>query len=676
MQVFSKFRNLLASSLVFAAVAAVPAQEISIRSLLLEMADLERLAHAPSPTYITRQASSYDRAAKSPEENWFANGDRGNFIRVERRQGRNEHVMAELKGPGTVVRIWSANPQGNIRFYVDGKTVSELVVPMETLTTGKHPDFPPPFSGLHGRGANLYYPIPYERSLKITADNVNARPETLYYQVNYRTYEPGTKVRSFSMADVKDAAKLAEDVSNRLTDPRPAKSFRARVVSALRVLQPGQILAVRTPAGSGEVRQLSVRAVGYAPNSADPGSLGEPLPHEQTLRKVLFEADFDGTSAIVAPLGDFFGSAPGLNAYQCLPFTVYEETGYMVSRWVMPQKQVGRLFFTNHADHPVEVSVEIVWVPKRWEDDTLYFRAKWRRETMQTRPFRDWNFLTATGSGRFVGTAMFISNPVTNWWGEGDEKIYIDGEKFPSTFGTGTEDYFGYAWGSPQIFHHPYHNQTRCDGPGTRGYTAVNRFQILDDMPFTASFRFDMEIWHWAEVTADFAEIAYWYQKPGGSDGFEPLRREDLYTFPIPEPPHVKGAIEGDALKLISKTGGDVLEQSLGDKWSNFRQVWWRDAKPGDRANWEVKSDRTGRMKLTGRFCVAGDYGIVQIYWNGRKVGDPTDFYREALGLVTVEFGEVEVLETNVFEAEIVGANEKAVKRHMFAIDYLLLEST
>ena len=47
---------------------------------------------------------------------------------------------------------------------------------------------------------------------------------------------------------------------------------------------------------------------------------------------------------------------------------------------------------------------------------------------------------------KYVGNMYQISNPVPNWWGEGDEKIYIDGEKFPGTFGTGTEDYYGYAY--------------------------------------------------------------------------------------------------------------------------------------------------------------------------------------------------------------------------------------
>src|SRR5438105_1368018 len=152
---------LVGGALALASLSAAAQPEITVRSLLAEMADLERLTRAPNPAYITRQSSSYDRNAKSPSENWFANGDYGQYVRVEHRQGRDEYVMADLKGPGAVVRIWSANPQGTLRIYVDGNQLPELIANMEDLLSGKHLDFPPPFSHRLSGGANLYYPIPY-----------------------------------------------------------------------------------------------------------------------------------------------------------------------------------------------------------------------------------------------------------------------------------------------------------------------------------------------------------------------------------------------------------------------------------------------------------------------------------------------------------------------------------
>lgn len=637
--------------------AVLPAQEVSVRSLLLEMSDLTRLARAPDPAYVTRQASSYDRASKSPADAaaWFGNKDYGNYLRVERRQGRDEYVMADLKGPGAVMRIWSANPQGTLRIYVDGSPDAELVAKMDALLSGELADFPPPFSHRLAGGANLYYPIPYRKSLKITVDALSGKPEHIYYQIGFRTYENGVRVRSFSLLDVKDAAKISEKVGAAIANPKLEPSRLDRLVSMSETIAPGRVAVLRTPEGSGMIRQLTFTT----------SAQGEDL------RKVFFEADFDGEQTVSAPIGDFFGSAPGANDYDSLPMTI-SPVG-MVSRWVMPQRDVARLFFTNYSDKPVSISVDAVFAPEPWKPGTMYFHAKWRRETMSTRPMRDWNFIDAGGSGRFVGAAMFISNPVADWWGEGDEKIYVDGEDFPSTFGTGTEDYFGYAWSSPELFYHAYHNQIRCDGPGTRGYSAINRFHIADDLPWKSSFKFDMEIWHWKEVNADFAATVYWYAAPGSKDNFRRPSQPDLSFFTIPSPYKAQGAIEGESLKLLGKTNGETQIQRLGETWSNFEQIWWRDAIPGARIRFEVPAPAEGRYRLSGVFCAAVDYGIVQLYWNGEKLGAPIDFYHDGIELRTLDLGTVRADFTNVLEAEIIGSNKNAVERHMFAIDYLKL---
>ena len=72
------------------------------------------------------------------------------------------------------------------------------------------------------------------------------------------------------------------------------------------------------------------------------------------------------------------------------------------------------------------------------------------------------------------------------WWGEGDEKFFVDGEKFPSTFGTGSEDYFGYAWSNPTLFQHAYHNQPIA--MGNKGHIVVNRWHVSDNVPFQTGF--------------------------------------------------------------------------------------------------------------------------------------------------------------------------------------------
>ena len=101
-----------------------------------------------------------------------------------------------------------------------------------------------------------------------------------------------------------------------------------------------------------------------------------------------------------------------------------------------------------------------------------------------------------------MGTLLNVENPPdAAWWGEGDEKIYVDGETFPSLFGTGTEDYFGYAWSTPERFEHAYHAQTATAGNGFGGLYSMNRFHVLDPIPFSRALRFDLEIWHWSDTS-------------------------------------------------------------------------------------------------------------------------------------------------------------------------------
>ncbi len=209
-------------AIVLAAAVAVPAWgddrgPITTKSLLAEMADLAGMAEFPSPAYTCRQFSSYDRAAKSPSENWFANGDCGQYLRVEDRQGRKEHVMMDAQGPGAIVRIWSANPAGTLRIYLDGAETPALEAKMSDLLGGKHPGLPRPIAGEYSKGWNLYFPIPYAKHCKVTSDAGN-----FYYHVNYRTYPQGTPVESFRAEQVAASAPEIEAVLARLESPEKA----------------------------------------------------------------------------------------------------------------------------------------------------------------------------------------------------------------------------------------------------------------------------------------------------------------------------------------------------------------------------------------------------------------------------------------------------------------------
>jgi len=93
--------------------------------------------------------------------------------------------------------------------------------------------------------------------------------------------------------------------------------------------------------------------------------------------------------------------------------------------------------------------------------------------------------------------------------------VYIDGSKFPDHFGTGTEDYYGYAWGHPETFNNIFTGQPIGDAnTGDKGGTSVNsRVRSLDAIPFHHSLLFDMESWQLYGGPVNYALACFWYEK-------------------------------------------------------------------------------------------------------------------------------------------------------------------
>jgi hypothetical protein len=659
--------------LIVAGVLGCAGPKVTTQSLLAEMTDLAALAGYPAPPFTCRQFSSYDRAAKSPEENWFANGDAGHYLRVEERDGRKEYVIMDAAGPGAIVRIWSANPRGVLRFYLDGSDVPTLAVPMADMLGGKLEGIPTPIAGTRSRGWNSYFPIPYAKHCKVTGDEIVSEDgrHRVYYHINYRTYPADVDVVSFKPADLEQFKPDTAAVAEALAAPKdcgvaPASLLAQRAADEGVVLQRNEVLAWKTPeTGSGAIVGIQVRVDAKDINSA--------------LRQLLLTMEFDGEQTVACPVGDFFGAAPGVNPYASLPLGVGKD-GEMWCHWVMPFRRSAGMELRNTGDQPIRVWHRVAGSEYRWNDRSMQFHAKWRGAfDLPTRPMQDWNYMTAAGKGVFVGAAFNIANPVRHWWGEGDEKIYVDGETFPSHFGTGTEDYYGYAWCCPEPFTHAYHNQPRCDGPGNYGYTAVNRWHIIDKIPFEKNFRFDMELWHWhAETKVAMSVVTYWYARPGSTDGFPPIDPADLRVVEIPPyvAPRVAGALEGEEMVVLEITGGTHEGQEWGGL-SNEKHRWWRHGSVGDKFVLGFEVPEAGAYRVIARFLTAGDYGIHQLYINGEKAGEPVDLYNpgvkpseeKELGTFDLQAGQ------NTLTAEVVGANEKAVESHMFGLDYLRLES-
>lgn len=633
---------------------------ITTRTLLAELTDLRSLAEYPEPAFTCRQYSSYDRQSSSPLDanTWFANADVGQYLRIEERDGRKEHVLMDAKGPGAIVRIWSANPKGTLRFYLDESPSPTFEVSMSDLLGGKVTGIPVPIAHVAGTGWNCYFPIPYARRCKVTSDEGG-----FYYHVNYRTYPRGTPIETFDPQELSalagDAALLAERLSN---------SRRANAVSLpppeLAQISPGGT-ATWQPGRRGPGVILNWRATVSAPDV------------ERALRQLLLTADFDGERTVCAPLGDFFGAGPGVNPYESLALGIADD-GEFWCHWNMPYRETARVQLRNLGDQNVRVSWSFAVGAYRWTERSMHFHAGWKvARDVPTRPFSDFNYLDVAGQGVFVGAAFTLLNPTKQWWGEGDEKIYVDGEQFPSHFGTGTEDYYGYAWGNNQRFVNAFHSQPRCDGPFNYGRVAVNRWHVLDRIPFRTGFRFDMEIWHWWEGSLpEISVTTYWYAKPGASANTTEPAVDDLgiATLPPYVAPRVAGAIEGEEMTIVERDG-DARPQEI-DGCSNDKQILWRSRGTGDRLVLSFAAPAAGRYRVLGRFVKAKDYGVVRIAINDQPVSQAIDFYERRVILSEEALLGVFTLmpSDNRFTVTAVGGDEAVEGRRLFGLDYLRVE--
>jgi hypothetical protein len=656
----TSLQPVLTVGFVLCAAGLAPAGEITLESLLNEMTDLDRLTRFPDPPYTCIQASSYDRAAKSPTENWFANADRGQFLRQEKNGERTEYVLMDAAGPGAIVRIWSANPQGTLRFYLDHASEPALEVSMADWLQGKVPFNPVPIAGVRARGQNSFLPIPYSKHCKVTND-----AHDFYYHVNYRTYAKGTAVRTFTREQAEKNKDLIDRIARELASPRATSGpSRERRLSIPVTLEPGASRTIRMVEGPRVIVVFRLFKL-------------ESPDLEEALRRLVLTITADGEETVMAPAGDFFGSAPGVAPYESLPLgMVTGDAPELWSHWRMPFQREAEIRFENRSKHAVSFRCAAAADQYAWDDRSMHFHAKWRnRRGIPTEPKSDMNFMEVTGTGVFVGAAQYIANPNRIWWGEGDEKIYVDGESFPSHFGTGTEDYFGYAWGSPELFAHAYHNQPRCDGPANYGHTAVNRWHIIDDIPFTEQFKFDMELWHWRNCRVDVGSICYWYARPGATDNFEAPTSDQLQVRTIKPyaPPRVAGALEGEDFRVIH-VDGQVRPQDIANA-SNEKHMWWTNNKPGDKLVLGFNVDKAGRYRVRARFLMAIDYGISRITINNQTAPEPVDLFNDGiklsdeldLGITNLSAGE------NLVMVEVVGKNDKSTN-YMFGLDYLLLK--
>jgi len=502
-----------------------PAQEkakITVRSLLAEMTDRSELARLPSADYTVEQVSTYDRRQKTPDEpaGWFANQDYAGALREEVVNGQRQWVLMDHHGPGCLTRMWAPNTDGGfVRIYLDGAEQPALAGPLHEVLAGQT-FASAPLALLAVRGYDLYLPISFQRSCKITLDR-----EPFYYAFQYRAYAPDAAVETFS---TKLLAAHSDAIAHAVNELEQPTSFAGAPAAFLKSrIEPHKSAAVELPQGGAAVTELCVRLT-----SANPAGI------EQALRSTVLKVVFDDLKTVWCPVGEFFGRGIAGTPYTDWCRTVGPD-GMLTCRWVMPYARSGCVELQNLADHAVDVDVSVSTCPWNWDEHSLHFHANWRQQFPIDGTPADFNYLNVQGAGRYVGDTLTTMNPTWSWWGEGDERIYVDGASFPQVNGTGLEDYYGYAWGVPDFFESPFLSASRVRFTPVEsehvGHTTVSRLRSLDAVPFRKSLRVDMEVSCIGKNEGmAWSSAVFWYARPGAASTPSPSPAEAARPLPYP----------------------------------------------------------------------------------------------------------------------------------------------
>jgi len=395
---------------------------------------------------------------------------------------------------------------------------------------------------------------------------------------------------------------------------------------------PGQTHVCMDVKGPGMITHMWFTFLGPEPQDWAPqGS----ATHQDMLLRIYW--DDNPRPGVEAPLGDFFANCFGKRSEVISMPVIVEDADSYNCFWRMPFRKSARVEIVNQSDKPINLLYyNIDWIKlKSLPRDTPYFYAQYRQE-YPVQSGKDYLILETRGKGHYVGTVLAVRTRSPSWFGEGDEKIYIDGEPKASIWGTGTEDYFLSAWGlkrtSTPYFGVPYFDQWGIVG----GHTSAYRWHIHDPIVFNKGIKVTLEHWGWIspdenpekrsmswnEREDDYSSVAFWYQT--GLPTFE-ARAPEGKDRRLPSLERVI-AYARDGMDEKRHGAGTAHTQQL--PFYEGPQVLYQPEKPEGawfEIPFEVKEKEPLRLLLN--LTKSYDFGIYQAYLNGIKIGGPMDLY-------------------------------------------------
>lgn len=495
---------------------------------LAAVTDLASIAELKPPGVSVAQISSYDRTGGNadlglgPESSQLLAAFGAPPTLLDNsylyRDG-DRYVIFDERGPGVVARIWMTGLddlflgalEGDIAFEVDDEPLPRYVVPRADLFSGTTPPFLAPLAGdssVSSGGSYSVLPLTFARHLRITTQYA---PHWL--QITWAHLPPDMDVASFSPAE--DVSGTVATLAAAGSDPKGIAADLDETTDL--ALAPGTSAVVWRHDGPGTVLSLELEA---------PAAGDADIPTGLAL-----EATWDGAAEpqVAAPLDDLFGASLGPGA-RSLAFGRDGARYYFY--FPMPFRSSARIALRNDGATPLDGwSLRVESLARVLGTHPGYFHATARSAHLEP-DGRDYVLLDRAGSGHVVGVVMTAGcgargectlPSIPNLDGahlEGDERVQIDGSRWPQIHGTGFEDFFNggfYFVRGP--FTLPTHgNPAQVPGtsprrPGVNLRSAYRLF-LADAIPFRSGIRFAIEHGPADDVPADMSSVVFYYAVP------------------------------------------------------------------------------------------------------------------------------------------------------------------
>ena len=397
-------------------------------------------------------------------------------------------------------------------------------------------------------------------------------------------------------------------------------------------LPPGETRVLMEAKGPGVITHIWMTFLAPEPHPwAKQGSAN----HQEMLLRIYW--DGSERPGVEAPVGDFFANCFGKRSEVISVPVIVEDADSYNCFWHMPFRKSARIEIVNQSEKRVSLLYyNIDWIKKEsLPEDTPYFYAQYRQE-YPVQNGKDYLILETEGKGHYIGTVLAVRTRSPSWFGEGDEKIYIDGESKASIWGTGTEDYFLSAWGlkvtGTPYFGVPYFDQWGIVG----GHTSAYRWHVQDPIVFNKGIKVTLEHYGWMspdenpeykshswnEREDDYASVAFWYQT--GKPTFK-VRVPHAKERKLPNLDRIIAARKFTDKK--SHGAGEAKAQQLSNIYPDGHQLYMPQTQENAWLEIPIEIEKKEPVRLLLNLTRSYDFGQYQAYLNGVKLGSVMDLY-------------------------------------------------